>query len=106
MKEAPFERAVGRPLAPAGGKELFLGSGARCGCWESKGACEGSVEPFINESVTGESIDKPEMPGVGVRTQGLIADAAAARATEVGWGAVEAKGRLVPSWWPWRRMDR
>jgi len=50
-----------------------------------------------NESVTGEAIDKPEMPDVGVRTLGLTAEAVAARPTEVGWGAVERKEWLVPS---------
>jgi len=29
VEDAAVDRGVGRPLAPAGGKELFLGSGMR-----------------------------------------------------------------------------
>ena len=70
------------------------------------GACEGSAEPLGNESATGEAIEKPEMPDVGVMTLGLTADPFAARPTDVGWGAVEGKGWPEPSWGPCSRIDR
>jgi hypothetical protein len=61
---------------------------------------------LANDSVTGEAIEKPEMPDVGVMTLGLTADALTASPREVGWDAVEGKGRLEAPWWPWQRIDR
>jgi hypothetical protein len=74
VEEIAIERGVGRPLAPAGGKELFLGSGMRCGAWAGKDGCGGADESG-NAAVIGDAIDKPEMPDVGVRRLGLTADA-------------------------------
>lgn len=71
VKEAADERKAGRPLAPAGGKELFLGSGMRCGFWVSKDGGEGCASG--NAAVIGDAIDMPEIPEVRVRRLGLTA---------------------------------
>ena len=70
VEEIADERGAGRPLAPAGGNELFLGSGMRCGAWGSK---DGGAHASGNEAVIGDAIDKPEMPEVGVRRLVLAA---------------------------------
>lgn len=73
--EVAVERRGGRPLAPAGGKELFLGSGRRCGAWVSIDDAGGNPDTSGNEAVIGDAIEKPDMPEVGVRRLGLTADA-------------------------------
>lgn len=73
VEEVADERGAGRPLAPAGGKELFLGSGMRCGAWVSKDGGGGCASG--NAAEIGDAIDMPEMPEVGVRRLGLTADA-------------------------------
>ena len=95
VEEVAVERGVGRPLGPAGGKELSLGSGIRCGGWGSNGGCWGGADTPGNESVIGDAIDKPETPGV--KRLELTADAVPAKPTEVWCGAVEGKGWLAPS---------
>jgi len=90
MEDAAVERGMGRPLAPAGGYELFLGSGMRCGSWGSEGG--GGADASMNESASGDAIDKPEMSEVGVKRVELTADAVPGMTTGVRCGAAEGKG--------------
>lgn len=76
-------RIVERPWALMGGKELFLGRGARGGCEGSKGGGGGSAEASGNRPVIGDASDKPETPEVGVRRVGLTAGAVPAYSTGV-----------------------
>lgn len=75
VDEGAAGREAWRPLAPAGGNELFLGSRARGGCGGCNGGGGGSADASRNDPVIGDASDKPDMPEVGVRRLELTAGA-------------------------------